>query len=188
MMKYALQLALAMVPFLSGYSAAVQIIGNHPAVYDASGMLQPWTPWADAIDREVNWYLRCPVEQGYPRFVYTTFMDGNYQAITNFDSLIPAMQDGMGIISYLKYYSYKEKRDARLLRMARYLGDYLLKEAITPPTGKYPRFSRSTGGMGKCPQPPDCGSQGDNPCEIEPDKGGVAGYALFLLFEETKDG
>src|SRR5580658_1400018 len=105
-MKYALQLVLAMVPFLSGYSASVQIIGNHPAVYDAGGMLQPWTPWADAIDREVKWYSKCPVERGYPRFIYTTFMDGNYRAITNFDSLIPAMQNGMGIISYLKYYSY----------------------------------------------------------------------------------
>jgi hypothetical protein len=97
------------------------------------------------------------------------------------------MQDGMGIISYLKYYSYKGKGDARLLRMACYMGDYLVKEAITPDAGKYPRFSRSTGGMGKCPQPPDCGCQGDNPYEIEPDKGGVAGYALVLLFEETKD-
>jgi len=181
-------LVLAMAPFLSVFSASAQIIGNHPAVYDEGGMLQPWTPWADAIDREANWYLMCPVEHGYPRFIYTTFMDGNYQAITNFDSLIPAMQNGMGIISYLKYYAYKEKRDARLLQMARYMGDYLVKEAITPAAGKYPRFSRSTGGMGKCPQPPDCGCQGDNPYEIEPDKGGVAGYALLLLFEETKDG
>jgi hypothetical protein len=187
-MKLSLQLVFALVPLLSGYSASVQIIGNHPAVYDAGGMLQSWTPWSDAIDREVNWYLRCPVEHGYPRFIYTTFMDGNYQAITNSTSLIPAMQDGMGIISYLEYYAYKGKKDARVLQMARYMGDYLVQEATTPDTGKYPRFSRSTGWTGDFPQPPDCGSQGDNPYDIQPDKGGIAGYALVLLFEETQDG
>src|SRR6202011_2648734 len=29
------------------------------------------------------------------------------------------------------------------------------------------------------------GSQGDRPFEIEPDKGGIAGYALSLLFDAT---
>ena len=164
-----------MVPFLSGLSAPAPTIGNHPAVYDERGMLLPWTSWADAIDREVNWYLRCPIEHGYPRFVYLTFMDGNYQAIANRPSFIPAMQDGMGIISYLKYYAYKGKNDPRPLQMARYLGDYLVKEAITPDTGKYPRFSRSTGWQERFPQPPDCGSQDDKPYEIQPDKGGIAG-------------
>jgi hypothetical protein len=114
-------------------------------------------------------------------------MDGDYHAIANRTSLIPATQDGMGIISYLKYYAYKRKQDPRSLQMARYLGDYLVKEAVTPDTGKYPRFSRSTGWQARFPQPPDCGSQGDKPYEIEPDKGGIAGYALLLLFAETKD-
>ena len=41
-----------------------QNIGNHPAVYDEHGILLPWTPWRDAIQREVNWYLNCPVENG----------------------------------------------------------------------------------------------------------------------------
>jgi hypothetical protein len=185
--RIALQLLLAIVPLVSGLAAQAPTIGNHPAVYDERGMLQPWTPWADAIDREVNWYLRCPVEHGYPRFVYLTFMDGKYEAIANRPSFIPATQNGMGIISYLKYYAYKGKKDPRLLQMARYMGDYLVKEAITPDMGKYPRFSRSTGWQGKFPQPPDCGSQGDLPYEIEPDKGGIAGYALVLLYEETKD-
>jgi len=67
------------------------------------------------------------------------------------------------------------------------MGDYLVKEALTPDTGKYPRFSRSTGWREKFPQPPDCGSQNDKPYEIQPDKGGLAGYALLLLHEETKD-
>ena len=181
------QLLLAMVSLLTGLPAPAAIIGNHRAVYDESGLLQPWTSWRDAVDREMNWYFRCPVEHGYPRFVYLTFMDGNYQPIANHPSFIPATQNGMGIISYLKYYAYKQKKDPRPLQVARYMGDYLVNEAITPDTGKYPRFSRSTGWQEEFPQPSDCGSQDDQPYEIEPDKGGIAGYALLLLFEETQD-
>src|SRR5262249_39652707 len=71
--------------------------------------------------------------------------------------------------------------------IARYMGDYLVKEALTPDTGKYPRFSRSTGWREKFPQPPDCGSPNDKLYEIQRDKGGIAGYALLLLYDETKD-
>jgi hypothetical protein len=185
--QFAPLLLLMICPHLSGVSAPEPFIGNHPAVYDQHGVLQPWTPWGNAIDREVNWYLKCPVEHGYPRFAYLTFMDGNFQAISNRTSFIPATQDGMGIISYLKYYNYKGRKDPRLLQVARLMGDYLVKEAITPDNGKYPRFSRSTGSQETFPQPPDCGSQGDQPYELQPDKGGIAGYALIVLYEETKD-
>jgi len=164
-----------------------QNIGNHPAVYDAHGVLVPWTPWRDAIQREVTWYLNCPVEHGYPRFVYTTFMDGSYQPMAKNATFIPAMQDGMGILSYLKYYAFQGKKDPRVLQIARYMGDYLVKEANTPDAGTYPHFTRSTGWRAKFPQPPDCGSQDDKPYEIEPDKGGIAGYALVLLYEETQE-
>ena len=54
---------------------------------------------------------------------------------------------------------------------------------MTPNAGKYPAFTRSTGTRERFPLPPDAGSQGDRPFEIEPDKGGIAGYALVLLFE-----
>ena len=87
-------------------AAPAQTIGNHPALYDEHGTLLAWTPWRDAIEREVNWYLNCPVEHGYPRFVYTTFMDGNYEPLAENATVIPATQDGMGIISYLKYYAW----------------------------------------------------------------------------------
>lgn len=171
----------------SAATGACQALGNHRAVHDARGLLQPWTSWSDALGREVNWYLKCPVEHGYPRFVYMTFMDGNYQPVENRPSFIPATQDGMGIVSYLKYYAFTGRKDPRLLQMARHLGDYLIKEAGTPDTGKYPRFTRSTGWRARFPQPPDGGSQDDQPYEVEPDKGGLAGYALVLLYEETKD-
>ena len=177
---------LLLLPFTLA-PALAQNLGNHPVVYDEHSQLRPWTTWRDALEREVNWYLKCPVEHGYPRFVYMTFMDGNYQAIAKRPSFIPATQNGMGIISYLKYYEYTGKQDPRLLRMARYMGDYLVKEALTPDAGKYPRFSRSTGWRERFPQPPDCGSQDDQPYEIQPDKGGIAGYALVLLFEATQE-
>jgi hypothetical protein len=87
----------------------------------------------------------------------------------------------------VKYYRLRGRRDPRVLDVARSMGDYLLKESLTPDTGKYPRFTRSTGIRGKFPQPPDCGTQDDHPYEIQPDKGGIAGYALTVLYDETKD-
>src|SRR5579859_2429754 len=162
-------------------------IGNHRAIYDSKGLLLPWTPWTDALDREMSWYLRCPVENGYPRFVYITFMNGDYNPIARRTDFIPSMQNGMGIISYLKYYAWSGKKNPKIIEFARYMGDYLVKESLTPDTGKYPRFTRSTGIREKFPQPADSGTQGDRPYEIEPDKGGIAGYALVLLYEQTSD-
>ena len=173
--------------FLVVLAAPAQVIGNHPAVYDTNGALQPWISWRAALEREVNWYLRCPTDHGYPRFAAVTFMDGKYQPIPDRPSFIPAMQDGMGVISYLKYYAFTDRRDPRVLATARALGDYLIKESLTPDTGKYPYFTRSTGARLRFPQPPDCGSQDDQPYEIEPDKGGIAGFALMLLFAETRE-
>jgi hypothetical protein len=162
-------------------------LGAHRAVYASDGSLLPWTSWEDALDREMKWYLQCPMEHGYPRFITLTFMDGKYQPIEERKDTIPAMQNGMGIISYLKYYHHSGKRNPKVLEFARSMGDYLITESLTPDTGKYPRFTRSTGKRGMFPQPPDAGTQDDHPYEIEPDKGGIAGYALALLFEETRD-
>ncbi|NOZ57268.1 MAG: hypothetical protein GXO73_10835 [Calditrichaeota bacterium] len=164
-----------------------KVIGSHKAVYDGRGTLLPWTSWMDALKREMNRYLQCPFEKGYPRFVLYTFLDGDFRPFRDWKTLIPATQNGMGIISYLKYYRYTGRENPEVLRFARLMGDYLAREAITPPVGKYPHFSRSTGWAGAVPQPPDCGCQGDLPYEVEPDKAGIAGHALVLLFEETGD-
>ena len=163
------------------------IIGNHAAIYDSKGMLLPWTSWRDAIDREMQWYLHCPVTHGYPNFVWMTFMDGNYQPDPHRNDFIPATQNGMGIISYLKYYAYNKRSNKKVLAWAKYMGDYLVNESNTPNEGKYPGFTRSTGIAARFPQPADCGTQGDKPFEIEPDKGAIAGYALLLLYKETND-
>src|SRR5258705_12501944 len=89
----------------------------------------------------------------------------------------------MGILSYLKFHELRGKRDAEFLRTARAMGDYLVKETLTPNTGPYPKFTRSTGKRDQFPQSADCGSQADRPYEIESDKGGIARYALVLLSE-----
>lgn len=161
-------------------------IDGHVAKYGEHGQLLPWTSWSDAIDREMQWYQRGPWENGYPRFITLTFMTGDYQAVPRTDT-IPAMQDGMGIISYLKYYRWKKESSPETLKIARAMGDFLVKEALTPNTGKYPRFTRSTGRRGQFPLQADAGSQRDRPYEIEPDKGGIAGYALVLLYDQTHD-
>src|SRR5438132_325824 len=64
-----------MMYFLVAICSA-QTIGNHKTIYDAHGMLLPWTSWQDALDREMKWYLNCPIEHGYPRFVHMTFIAG----------------------------------------------------------------------------------------------------------------
>src|SRR5450759_4167111 len=113
-MRAGLWIALAL---LSVSAAPAQTIAAHKAVYDAHGVLQPWAPWREVIDREMRWYLNCPIEHGYPRFVWMTFMDGDYKPVERRPDFIPAMQNGMGIISYLKYYDWTGKKNPRVLEL-----------------------------------------------------------------------
>jgi hypothetical protein len=164
--------------------AAPPQIAGHALRFDAEGGLLPWTCWRDALDLEMNFYRTCPLDHGYPRFVCETFLDGDWAAGGRLDT-IPATQNGMGILSYLKYFELCAGRESQWLTTARCMGDYLTREALTPGTGAYPAFTRSTGRRQQFPQPADCGSQADRPYEIQPDKGGIAGYALLRLWEAT---
>ncbi len=186
-MKYSLLALCAAALVSSAATPQPVILGSHEAKYGADGSLLPWTSWKDTVDREMNWYLHAPIEHGYPSFVSMTFMDDRYQPEGDRTSFIPSMQNGMGIISYLKYYQFTGEKNPQVLAFARYMGDYLVKESLTPNTGKYPRFTRSTGSRAQFPLPPDSGSQDDQPYEIQPDKGGIAGYALALLYKQTND-
>jgi hypothetical protein len=161
------------------------VIAGHTASFDAQGRLMPWTSWNEALGLEMNFYQQCPADQGYPRFVLATFLDGDWAPIPDRTDTIPATQNGMGIISYLKFHELGGKRDQRFLQTARAMGDYLAKESLTAPSGRYPAFTRSTGKRDQVPLAADCGSQADRPHEIEPDKGGIAGYALVRLFEAS---
>lgn len=179
--------AISALPSLPGQSPAPsRTIASHDAQFDASGRLLPWISWNLALDREMKFYESAPADHGYPIFVTTTFLDGEWKPTERTDT-IPATQDGMGILSYLEFYELRGQRDAKTLAIAQSMGNYLINEANTPNAGKYPRFTRSTGIRGRFPQPPDSGSQSDHPFEIEPDKGGIAGYALLLLTSATTD-
>jgi len=167
--------------------SAPTTIAGHVARFDASGQLMPWTSWTAALDREMNFYQQCPFDHGYPRFACETFLDAAWTPSTARTDIIPATQNGMGILSYLKFYGLRGEQQPAWLATARLMGDYLLEQALTPDAGKYPAFTRSTGKRAQFPQPADCGSQSDRPYEIEPDKGGIAGHALALLFEATGD-
>jgi len=161
------------------------IIAGHTACFDDAGRLAPWTPWMRALDLEMQFYRRCPADHGYPRFVCESFLDADWVPYPDRTDLIPATQNGMGILSYLKFHALRGARDPWFMAAARSMGDYLVDEAMTPDSGAYPAFNRSTGTRGQFPQHPDSGSQGDRPFEIEPDKGGITGYALALLHEAT---
>jgi hypothetical protein len=163
-------------------SSAV-VIAGHTASFDALGRLRPWTSWNAALDLEMEFYQSCPADHGYPRFVLATFLDGDWTPMPDRTDTIPATQNGMGILSYLKFYEMHGERDPRHLQTARSMGDYLVKESLTPNSGPYAAFTRSTGKRDQFPLPADCGSQADRPFEIEPDKGGIAGFALVRLFE-----
>jgi hypothetical protein len=161
------------------------VIAGHEARFDAHGRLRPWTSWNEALDLEMNFYQQCPADRGYPRFVLATFLDGQWTPNPDRMDTIPATQNGMGILSYLKFHELRGRQDSRFLRTACAMGDYLMREALTPAGGRYPSFSRSTGKRDQFPLAADCGSQSDRPHEIEPDKGGIAGYALVLLSQSA---
>ncbi len=160
-------------------------VAGHTVLFDARGQLAPWAPWDSVLDREMIYYRQCPSSHGYPRFVHETFLDAEWTPLAERTDTIPSTQNGMGILSYLKYYALRGEREPAYLATARSMGDYLVKEALTPSSGEYPAFTRSTGRRNQFPLAPDCGSQSDRPHEIQPDKGGIAGYALVRLFESA---
>ena len=165
-----------------GGGAPPPLFAGHVVRVDALGHLLPWTDWRAALDLEMNFYQECPTDHGYPRFAVVTFLDGEWNPHPDREDTIPATQDGMGIVSYLKYHEQQGGLDGRYLKTACALGDYLVRETLTPNSGQYPAFTRSTGKRSGFPLPPDAGSQGDRPYEIEPDKGGIAGHALMNLY------
>jgi hypothetical protein len=175
------------MPATADQTSKPEMIAGHVARRDAHGHLLPWIAWRTALDREMRFYESAPNDHGYPVFVTTTFVDGHWQPMPERNDTIPATQNAMGIVSYLKYVAYRGGHDPKALAIARQMGDYLLAESLTPDAGKYPRFPHSTGRRDQFPLPPDSGSQADHPYEIEPDKGGLVGYALLRLADATRD-
>jgi len=158
-----------------------EVIAGHVVRRDAAGHLLPWMNWPGALALEMQHYRGAPGDHGYPRFVTQTFLLADWTPDPARRDTIPATQNGLGILSYLAWYDYTGRQDAGALVTARAMGDYLLQEALTPDSGSYPRFPRSTGTRGQFPLAPDTGSQSDRPFEIQPDKGGLVGHALLQL-------
>jgi hypothetical protein len=161
------------------------VIAGHPLRFDAQGLLLPWISWRTALAREMRFYRECPLDHGYPRFACETFLDAEWNPSSARSDIIPATQNGLGILSYLKYQAFAAPSDPYYLQMARLMGEYLINETLTPPEGAYPSFTRSTGRRGQFPQAADAGAQSDRAYEIEPDKGAIAGYGLALLANAT---
>jgi len=161
-------------------------IGFHEAVYDKDGLLLPWTNWEDAMKREMNWYYKAPIgKPGFPVYFYTTFLDSAYKAYKT--DFIPCTQLGMGIISYLKYWEFSGRKDSLSLNYATQMGVVLADLSTTDNAGFYANFPRSTGDNSEMPLTKS--SQGDakyGAQVIEPDKGGIAGYAYLQLFKSTR--
>ncbi|MBN8884522.1 MAG: hypothetical protein J0I77_02270 [Rudaea sp.] len=172
------------IPALAAATADAPRLAGHELRFDAAGNLLPWIDWNTALDREMRFYETAPLDHGYPVFVTTTFLDGNWKP-TERDDTIPATQNAAGILSYLKFYALRGKHNPRTLAIARAMGDYLIEQDLTPASGPYPRFPHSTGRRQHFPQPADSGSQNDRPYEIQPDKGALAGYALLRLYDAT---
>ena len=122
----------------SGSAAATppHLFAGHAVRVDALGHLLPWTGWRAALDLEMNFYQECPTDHGYPRFAVVTFLDGEWNPHPNREDTIPATQDGMGIVSYLKYHEQQGGLDGRYLKTACALGDYLVRETLTPNSGQ----------------------------------------------------
>jgi hypothetical protein len=160
-------------------------IGFHEARSDQNGLLLPWTSWEDALKREMNWYYKAPIGKlGFPVYFYSTFIGDDYKPYKN--EIIPCTQLGMGILSYLKYWEYNGKSDSLPLKYAVRMGEFLADLASTPNAGIYSNFPRSTGNHDTIPLIKS--SQGDakyGDQVIEPDKGGIAGYAFLQLYKTT---
>src|ERR1700690_1782232 len=93
-------------------------LAGHPLEFDASGRLRPWIAWNTALDLEMSFYRQCPADHGYPRFVQTTFLDGDWVPMPDRTDTITATQNGMGILSYLKFRELRDGRDAGCLATA----------------------------------------------------------------------
>ncbi len=160
-------------------------LGNQSGGVEGRGFVKTWKTWREALALQMAYYATaCDDVGGYPLLASATHFGSDCNA-SGSSEVIPAMQDGTAILSYLEYDAFTGHVDPRWIKTALRYGDYLVNEAVTPNDGKWPGVFRSTGKPMTFPQAPDCGIRSDQPYEIEPDKLGIAGYALLRLTAVT---
>ncbi len=163
------------------------VLGNQPGRIQGRGHVVTWKPWREAVALQMAWYATaCDDVGGYPLLASATHWNGDCDTTKN-DEVIPAMQDGTALLSYVGYDAFTAHQNPQWLKTARGFGDYLIKEAVTPSSGLWPGVFRSTGAPTTFPLPPDCGIRSDQPYEIEPDKLGIAALGLVQLADATGD-
>jgi hypothetical protein len=113
-------------------------LAGHAPRYDALAQLLPWTTWNAALDLEMNFYRQCPLEHGYPRFVTALLLDAEWTPSADRFDTIPATQNGMGILSYLKYTSCARGTDTLVPAHRACDGRLLDQGVLTPNGGRYP--------------------------------------------------
>ena len=173
----------------------VRTLGFFAPDCDAQGGLLPPPRFGSlqaSMDAAMGYYARSPLDlplsHGLPPFVWATFTTGVYIP-SSFD-IIAGMQDGMGILGYVRY--IERARSGRggnaslALPGALALGEYLTTWANTPAQGVWGGVTRSTGLNFEWPL--STAAQGDAAFGInciETDRVGLAGFALLRLFEAT---
>jgi hypothetical protein len=88
------------------------------------------------------------IESAFNRLLLLNFKDHSVDIriiVPDGEQVIAAMQDGMAIISYMKYYKYLNRYLPGVLLLASRIGDYILNETLTNPSFTYGSFPRSSG-------------------------------------------
>lgn len=178
-----------------GHAPPQAVVGFHNASLDADGNLLPPAFFNHsvqrAMDASVAYYASAPpasFSHGFPPWVWSTFTNGNYTPTST--DIVAAMSDGLGILSYVKYFhraaAGRGGNATAAMQGARWLADYLIAFAATWPVGAWPSVARSTGVNSEWPLNHSAqhdANSGQN-C-IETDKVGIVGYALLKLHEAT---
>lgn len=152
------------------------------------GKLVPWHidgdgPFHYIISIEAQWWLNTPDVNGWPAYLTSAELDRNHSQLPY--GAVPGSACSFAIFAYLKYYAYTG--DIRYLNMVKCIGNYIIRQNLTPSTYyAYPDFPWPAGELSDT-TPDGNGHPFCTVGEIMPDKGAMTGVALTKLFQATGD-
>ncbi len=159
----------------------------HTPIYNSFGKLVPWHidengPFDYIMDIEAKWWLKAPKKNGWPIYLTASKLTRTYEQS---NGAVPGSACPLAIMAYLKYYSFTGNK--AYLDMVKTIGDYLIRQCMTPSTyAGYPDFPWPAGETGDI-TPNGGGHPNTNAGELMPDKGAMVGYSLIQLFKATGD-